>query len=180
RDRRRRAPRPVRRGRRSSPRARIPAAAGARGPAANRPGTRPAVVPASSPPAAGGCRAPPPPVARRGRRGAAASGPGCPSAAPVLVLEPPVQCLVHHPFLGAALGQGGGGGIALVAQLGVAGEAAGIQPALGDRRLHGAAGFVAVAAVAEAAFGGDLLDVLEAVGHVLVAGELQLAHAGRV
>src|SRR4249919_513946 len=108
-------------------------------------------------------------------------GSGLLSVTPIFVLDALLVGLVDRALFAAALREGDGGGIAFVAQLAIRQVARFFQRAVLDRRADRAAGFVAVAAVAEAAIGGERLDILETtIGEILLAAELELAHARRV
>src|SRR5690606_26788830 len=78
------------------------------------------------------------------------------------------------------LGESVGGTGDFVAQLQVIGVTLGVERAGLDRGAYRAAGFLLVAAVAEAAVAGQCLDVLEGVLDGFLAGRLEFAHAGRV
>src|SRR4051794_32834152 len=79
------------------------------------------------------------------------TGRGSPLAAPVL---PPAR----------------GGPALLALELALVGQPGGVQIAGGDGRPHGAAGLGLMAAVGEAAAGGELLDVGEGGGHARGGG----------
>src|SRR6185295_3830981 len=69
----------------------------------------------------------------------------------------------------------------LVAQLQIILPALRIEPPVGQRRAHGAAGLALMSAVAEAAFLRERVDVRElALVEVFLARKLDLAHARRI
>ena len=106
------------------------------------------------------------------------------SARSVLLVEPPRQRLRQHARLALAPHlrfERIGGGRKLVAELQVVLPALGIEPAVRQRRAHGATGLALMAAIAEAALLRERFDVGElAFGKVFLAGQLDLAHAGRI
>src|SRR5690606_24407074 len=105
------------------------------------------------------------------------------SMPPVFFVEALVEGLAEDAGFGL-LGEAGrelvGGAGDLVAKLEEVRVAVRIQRAGLDRRAHRAAGFAIVAAIAEAALLGQRLDVGEVLLDILLARQLQLAHARRV
>ena len=102
---------------------------------------------------------------------------------PILLVDALVQGLVLH--LGVGLlreprGQLVRGGVDLGAELEEVGHALAVDAAILDRRTHRATGLFQVLAVVELALRGQRLDIGEALGHGLLAGRLQLAHARRI